>query len=111
MSELRIVRFKTGEDVLAEVQTKVDCVKLLNPFVVRIVALKPEQQEQKEDIKQEVRYDLRLIPYILPYCEEDYMEVSKSDVRCYFTPIKELVQRYTETFNRIVVPETLIQKP
>lgn len=87
---VRLVRFVTGEDVLAEVTLKDYATALKNPLLVQII--------QTPNSGGQGRVGLGTVDW-LPLMEGNEVEVNGQTIVAIYTPNKTLVDQYEKTFN------------
>ena len=101
MSDVKLVRLISGEEVVAEVDELEDgSIKLTNPVVVRMIP--PETQDGEP----------RLVQSPLLTLSQD-KEITLNSMGFVFTctPIKQLVEHHKQMFGNIIVPEKGIITP
>ena len=88
MSEVKIVRMTSGEQIIAKVRQKMEGGYILEKPAMLI----PAAQGQ-----------LGIVPW-MPYADMDEVEVKESTVDFIVKPMKELAQEYTTMNTGLVVP-------
>lgn len=94
MSNVRLIRMNTGEEVLARVLDETNGYTIKTPAIIVPVG--------------EGR--IMLAPW-LPYAETDNMVVPTSAVAFVVTPKPEMTKNYIEATSKLVLPETEVKSP
>jgi hypothetical protein len=94
MSEVKIVRLQTGEEIIGKVTEKDDTITLSNPAIII-----PAGEGR-----------IGIAPY-LPYCDDEELkkglELSKQHVIFIVAPIGEFLNQYNTAFGSgLIIPET-----
>ena len=98
---LKIVRFITGEEVMAEVTSNSgECITLKNPIRVIVVPSKADPKNPQ----------VGFAPYT-EFTDDKEFTFSKSHVLTMFNPISQFVNQYNSVFGGLVVPDSKIIKP
>ena len=92
MSEVRIVRMSTGEDIIAGTDKGVDAITLNKPFVIIPMQAQPGKPVQ-----------LMMTPY-MPYSADDKVEVSKDKVVTIVKPKDDILKSYQANISQIITP-------
>lgn len=93
MSNVKIVKLITGEELLAEVTDTSATLPLKIKNPVRII-LMPNKLDPKTP-------QVGLAPWA-EFSEEKTFSIDKSHILCIMTPIKEFVQQYKSMFGGII---------
>ena len=92
MSEIKIVRMFTGEDVLCKVTEGQDKI-----IIEDAVVIVPSSQES-----------VQFVPYAM-FCEKDVkLEISKDKVMFVAAPQNQFVNQHKQMFGGVVAPDTKI---
>ena len=92
MSEVRIVRMSTGEDIIASVERGADIVTLKKPFV--IIPMQPQPGKPVQ---------LMMTPY-MPYSADANVEISKDKVVTIVKPKDDILKSYQANISQIITP-------
>lgn len=93
MSEVKIVRMSTGEDVISTVdKDSVGNYTMKKPFVIV-----PTQSAPGQPVK------LMLTPY-MPYAEDDKITISADKVVTSVKPKKDILDSYNQNTSSILTP-------
>lgn len=95
---IKILKLVTGEEIIADVTTNDDFLKLDKPCALQIFPSRSDPQQPQ----------MALIPYAA-YTEDHVVNVKETDVIWSEPPIKELYNQYNSIFgNGIVVANNLV---
>lgn len=93
MKQIRLLRMRTGEDVIAEFEIKTeDTVQLTNPTVVVVMPSPPGQQPQ-----------VGLSPW-QPFSADKSFTVDRENIISESTPNPQFVQQFTQIHSKIITP-------
>ena len=96
VSEIKLIRFFTGEEILAEVSDwDEDEITVKNPL--RIVVMPQMSQNAPPKVG--------LAPF-LEFAEEKTFTFQMRHVMVVTTPVKEFVTQYKQVFSNLVVPKS-----
>ena len=92
MSEVKVLRLSTGEDVIAKVDSGSEYHTLEKPFVIIPTQSAPGQPVQ-----------LMMTPY-MPYADEDKITIAQDKVVTTVKPKKEILASYQKNTSSILTP-------
>ena len=93
MSDVKIIRLVSGEDVIAKI-TDYDNMELDKPFVIIPTQKAPGQPVQ-----------LMMTPY-MPYADEDKITIAQDKVVTTVKPKKEILASYQKNTSKILTPNS-----
>jgi hypothetical protein len=97
MSDVKIMRLSTGEDIIAKVVDKnVETVKLNKPFVII-----PHQQGPGKPVQ-------LMMTLYSPYSNSDDIEIKSQNVISSVDPKNEILKSYQQNTSSILTPPGLI---
>ena len=96
MSEVKLLRLSTGEDIIAKVGENDQGVSLNKPFVII-----PTQSAPGKPVQ------LMMTPY-MPYADDDLITIAMDKVVTTVKPKKEILASYQKNTSSILTPEGLI---
>lgn len=97
---IKIIKLINGDELLAEIVTDTDILKIKNP--VRIVVM-PNKMDPKTP-------NIGFAPWA-DFSEDKTFTLDKSHVLCIMSPIKEFVNQYNTMFGGLVVPTSNLIMP
>ena len=92
MSDVKIIRLVSGEDVIAKI-TDYDNMELDKPFVIIPTQSAPGQPVQ-----------LMMTPY-MPFADEEKITVTADKVVAIVKPKKEILASYQKNTSKIITPQ------
>ena len=92
MSDVKVLRLQTGEDVIAQCEEGSEKLTLKKPFVII-----PMQQAPGKPMH------LMMTPYA-PYADTDTVEISRDKVMTLVKPKKEILNSYQQNTSSILTP-------
>ena len=92
MSDVKIIRLMTGEDVIAKIGENDQGTSLSKPFVIIPTQKAPGQPVQ-----------LMMTPY-MPYADEDRITIAQDKVVTTVKPKKEILASYQKNTSSILTP-------
>ena len=97
MSDVKIMRLSTGEDIIAKVVDKnVETVKLNKPFVII-----PHQQGPGKPVQ-------LMMTLYSPYSSSDDIEIKSQNIISIVDPKKEILSSYQQNTSSILTAPSLI---
>ena len=98
---LKMIRFVTGEEILAEVINEGDTIlSIKNPIRVIVV---PNKNDTKNP-------QVAFAPYA-EFTDDKEFNFNKNHIVVIYNPISQFVNQYNSVFGGIVVPDSKIIKP
>jgi len=92
-TNVKIIKLVNGDELLAEVTTTTDILKIKNP--VRIIVM-PNKIDPKTP-------NIGFAPWA-DFSEDKSFTLDMSHVLCIMTPIKEFINQYNSMFGGLVLP-------
>jgi hypothetical protein len=100
MAEILVCRLLSGEEILGEVEDHNLTYHIKNPCVVQFGPPAPGSQECR----------VAVMP-LLPYADQDFVEIQKSLVVFTFKPVEQIAGRHRAIYGSgLILPNSNIQK-
>jgi hypothetical protein len=99
MSNIKIVRLLTGEDLLCKVLPSFgEVVRIENPVRIIVMPMDPRMQHDPKRAPQ-----VALAPYA-EFSSDKEFTIDKSHVVCIMEPVKEFAAQYQAMFSGLILP-------